>query len=304
MQKVIVIAGPTGVGKTALSIRLAKAFQGNVISGDSMQVYQEMAIGTAKITPQEMDGIPHYLVDCYSYKEEYNVKVFQEKARQYMKQMETEHTLPIICGGTGLYIKSVLYDYEFIEQQKDEEFLSFLQSLSDAQLWAILKHVDANATETIHPHNRQRMVRAISMAHDGTKKSEVIAKQEHKMLYDVYCIGLTMNRTHLYERINQRVDQMMEAGLFEEVERLVDSDHVWDLQSMKSIGYKEWKAYFDGSMSKEQCVEAIKKNSRNFAKRQYTWFHNQMPMHWYDIEDEHWYETLEEDIKQWMKVIE
>ena len=301
MQKVIVIAGPTGVGKTSLSIRLAKALHGNVISADSMQVYREMAIGTAKITPKEMDGVPHYLVDCYSYKEDYNVKVFQEKARQYIKQMEEEHILPIICGGTGLYMKSVLYDYEFLEQKKDEEFISFLQALSDGQLWSILKLVDEAATKNIHPHNRQRMVRAISMSHDGTKKSEVIAKQEHTMLYDVYCIGLTMDRERLYERINHRVDCMMEAGLLNEVEQLLATDNVWDLQSMKSIGYKEWRAYFEKEMSKEACVEAIKKNSRNFAKRQYTWFHNQMPMHWYDIEDETWYETLLKDIKNWLK---
>lgn len=306
MKKVIVIAGPTGVGKTSLSIRLAKEFQGEIISGDSMQVYQELSIGTAKIKEEEQQGIPHHLVDCYSFQEEYNVKIFQTEARRIMDDLYEKHTLPIICGGTGLYIKSLLYDYEFKEQKRDEEFFAFLQTLSNSQLTCILKQVDPQVLENIHPNNRQRLLRAIEIAHTGERKSDILARQQHIMLYDTFCIGLTMPRDTLYERINQRVEQMMRAGLFEEIEQLVEKhdSSLWELQSMQSIGYKEWRAYFEGTASKQDCVEQIKKNSRNFAKRQYTWFKNQMDVHWINIEEEDWYETLLKELKKWLEVIE
>lgn len=301
-QKVIVIAGPTGVGKTALSIKLAKQFGGEIINGDAMQVYQELTIGTAKITPQEMDSIPHHLIDFISYQDEYNVKVFQEKARKLLEQLHEQHTLAIVCGGTGLYIKSLLYDYEFKEQKKDQDFLKFLSELSNEQLYALLQHVDINACATIHPNNRQRIVRALEMAHLGEKKSELIERQEHKLLYDAFVIGLTMDRETLYRRIDDRVDQMMSQGLFEEVEDLVKNDpHIWKRQSFQSIGYKEWKDYFQQAATKDSCVAMIKKNSRNFAKRQYTWFRNQMDVNWYDVSNSNWEEILQADLETWLK---
>lgn len=303
-QKVIVIAGPTGVGKTALSIALAKELHGEIINGDAMQVYQGLDIGTAKITKEEMAGIPHHLIDCFSYREEYNVKIFQEKARALLVQLQERSVVPVICGGTGLYIKSLLYDYEFLEQPKDEEFLNFLGSLSNEQLYALLTHVDKKACEKIHPNNRQRMVRAIEMAHLGEKKSNIIEQQDHIMLYDAMIIGLTMDRERLYERINQRVDQMMELGLFDEVRSLVEQDpEIWQRQSFQSIGYKEWKGYFEGTETIASCVSLIKKNSRNFAKRQYTWFRNQMNVQWIDIEALHWQDQLMENVKKWLEVV-
>lgn len=302
-EKVIVIAGPTGVGKTSLSLQLAQQFHGEIINGDAMQVYRGLDIGTAKITQSEMAGIPHHLIDCFSYQEEYNVMMFQKKARACITEIQRQGKLPIICGGTGLYIKSLLYDYEFIEQEKDEEFLSFLAQLSNEQLYALLRHVDEKACEKIHPNNRQRMIRAIEMAHLGEKKSTLIDQQEHTMLYDAYLIGLTMERSILYERINKRVDDMMEQGLLEEITTLVTQDPtIWTRQCFQSIGYKEWKAYFDGIQSKEACIDQIKKNSRNFAKRQYTWFRNQMELNWIDINEDGWQSHLVESIEKWLEV--
>lgn len=301
MEKIIIIVGPTAVGKTSLSVKIAKDFHGEIISGDSMQVYKEMSIGTAKVKEEEKEGIIHHFVDCYSFDEEYNVKIFQEKAREEIKKMHQKGILPIICGGTGLYIKSMLYDYHFENQKQDESFVQYLQSRSNDELWGLLKIVDPKSCETIHHNNRQRIVRALCMAHEGKKKSTIIEKQEHKPIYDAYVIGLTMNREHLYERINKRVDIMMEEGLLEEIDKLQkQKENVWDLQSFQGIGYKEWKDYFLHDESKESCVEKIKKNSRNFAKRQYTWFNNQMDVHWYDVEDQDFQNKLMEDIKEWL----
>lgn len=301
MEKVLVIVGPTGVGKTALSVNLAKQLQGEIISGDSMQVYKEMSIGTAKVKPEETQGIPHYMIDTYSFTEDYNVKIFQDKARAYIHDMSERNILPIICGGTGLYIKSTLYDYEFVEQKTDDDFMDFLHTLGSDQLWSILQVVDPKACENLHPNNRQRLCRAIYMAHMGERKSEIVESQTHRPIYDAYIIGLTMDREQLYDRINRRVDVMMEEGLLEEISAIVNQHpDCWELQSFKGIGYKEWKPYFEGTSTKEQCVELIKKNSRNFAKRQYTWFKNQMDVHWYDITEEGYPDNVVQDIQIWM----
>lgn len=302
MEKVIVIVGPTGVGKTNLSIALAQQFHGEIISGDSMQVYQKMSIGTAKVTEAEKQGIPHHLVDFCHFTQEYNVKIFQEKARAAIQEIQERKALPILCGGTGLYIKSCLYDYEFLDQPQDTAFQAFLQERSEDELWSMLQVIDKEACANLHPHNRQRIVRALMIAHSGNKKSAIVSAQKHEPLYDVFIIGLTMDRTHLYERINERVDRMMEEGLLDEIRQLVAfQEDVWSLQSFQGIGYKEWKAYFDGEASIEECVEKIKKNSRNFAKRQYTWFKNQMPLHWYDVEQHDVRETILKDVMHWLE---
>lgn len=300
MKKVIVIVGPTGVGKSKLAVSLAKKWNGEVISGDSMQVYKEMSIGTAKITEEEMQGVPHYLVHDRSYKDAYHVKIFQEQARSFIEEMSHRNQLPIICGGTGLYIKAVLYDYVFHDQEEDPQYLGFLQERSNEQLYAMLKLVDKGALDTIHQNNRQRMIRALMIAHSGKKKSAIIAQQKQEELYDTFVIGLTMERELLYEQINLRVDQMMEDGLLEEIKTIVTEEAIWDLQSMQGIGYKEWKGYFHNEKSKEECIELIKKNSRNFAKRQYTWFKNQMSVHWYDVKEKDWQQALQQDIEAWL----
>ena len=301
MKKVCIIVGPTGVGKTSLSIELAKKFNGEIISGDSMQVYKEMSIGTAKIKKEEMQGIPHHLVDCYNFDEEYHVKLFQEKARAAIDDITSRGKLPIICGGTGLYIKSVLYDYQFSEDKEDDEFIQFLNTRSKDELYGLLQVIDPKSCEKIHKNNTKRVIRCLCIAHSGEKKSDSEEKQKHEMIYDAYIIGLTLPREQLYQRINDRVDMMMDEGLFEEIKYLTTlKENVWNLQSMQGIGYKEWKQYFTNEASIDDCVELIKKNSRNFAKRQYTWFNNQMEVHWYDKNEE--YQTkISEDVEKWLK---
>ncbi|NBK96644.1 MAG: tRNA (adenosine(37)-N6)-dimethylallyltransferase MiaA [Erysipelotrichia bacterium] len=297
MDKLIVLVGPTGVGKTKLSVDIAKRFNGEIISGDAFQCYKEMSIGSAKIKEEEKEGIPHYLVDYLSYKEEYNVKQFQEQGRAYIKDIIARHKVPIICGGTGLYIKALLYDYLFEEESVDQAYLEVLQQKDNDTLYEMLKKIDAKATMTIHKNNRKRVIRALMMAHAGSKKSERLEKQTHTMLYDAYIVGLTMERELLYKRINERVFMMMEEGLEQEIKQLVHEESDFSLQSMRGIGYKEWVAYYRNEATLEETIALIQKNSRNFAKRQYTWFKNQMNVHWYDVSEESEKDKIMKDIE-------
>lgn len=300
-EKIIVIIGPTGVGKTALSIELAKQYDGGIISGDSIQIYRDLDIGSAKATKEEQQGIPHYLIDEYDLKQDYNVKLFQKRCREVIEEIRHKGKQPIICGGTGLYIKAALYDYVFTDEEEDREYREFLEERSEDELYAAVSIIDPEAAKTIHHNNRRRLIRALMMAHNGKKKSEIIRVQEHRPLYDIFMIGLTMPRTHLYERINQRVDQMMQTGLLDEIKNLAKDPSAWTSPGFKGIGYKEWHGYFLGKSTLEECVEQIKKNSRNFAKRQYTWFRNQFDVHWYDVDEPGWKEQLTQDIQEWRK---
>ena len=300
MEKIMILVGPTGVGKTSLSIELAKKYKTEIISGDSMQVYKEMTIGTAKITPNEKQGIIHHMIDRYSYKDEFNVKIFQSEARKVIRELNEKKKIPIICGGTGLYIKSLYYDYKFNDEEMDDDFQAFLKSRSKDECYRMLQIVDPKATETIHKNNRKRVERALMRAHLGNKKSAIEETQKHQPIYDAYIIGLTASRETLYARIDQRVDAMMKEGLLEEVKGLIQNESDWQRQSLQGIGYKEWRNYFENKSTLEETVEMIKKNSRNFAKRQYTWFNNQMKVHWYNIEDKGYKEQLFSDIEKWI----
>lgn len=300
MQKVLIIVGPTGVGKSSLSIQIAKKFHGEIISGDAYQVYHQMNIGSAKIQADEMQGIPHYLVDFLDVKNSYNVKLFQKLAREAITEIDGKGLLPIICGGTGLYIKSALYDYEFHEEEIDEIYLKELAKLDDETLYQMLIEVDANSTKTIHKNNRKRVIRALMMEHLGHRKSEVIANQNHETLYDIKVIGLTCERELLYQRINERVDTMIKQGLQKEIESMYEGEQTWQLQSMQGIGYKEWKGFFEEHQPLEEIIELIKKNTRNFAKRQYTWFKNQMDVTWFDIYDENYLDNMNIYITSWL----
>lgn len=303
MKKIVILAGPTGVGKTKCSIELAKQFDGEIISGDSMQVYRGMSIGTAKVTEEEAEGIVHKLVDCYDFDEEYNVMIFQREARKKIESMIERHKLPIIVGGTGLYLKSLYYDYKFHEEEIDEEFSLFLKERSNDEVYCMLLAVDPKACDTIHKNNRKRVERALMRAHLGHKKSIEEEKQQHIPIYDALVLGLTCDREELYRRIDLRVDKMLEEGLEKEILALIQGhdESVWNLQSMQGIGYKEWKDYFLGNQTLLETAELIKKNSRQFAKRQYTWFNNQMHVNWFDIGDDNWHEQLFEAVTSWLK---
>jgi len=286
-KKLVVIIGPTAVGKTKLSIDIAHRLNGEIISGDSMQIYKGMDIGTAKITKEEMEGIPHHLIDIKKPDDVYSVAEFQETARLLINEITDKNKMPMIVGGTGLYIQSVLYDYQFTESPSDPEFRKKLElELSEKGEQAIhqlLAQVDPESAEKIHPNNTRRVIRALEIFH-CTKISmhEHLKQQENKLLYDVALIGLTMDRDLLYQRINDRVDIMVENGLINEVKGLYNQG-LGDTQSIKAIGYKEIYDYFDGKVSYNEALNQLKQNSRRYAKRQLTWFRNKMDVKWFDM---------------------
>lgn len=300
MKKVIAVIGPTGVGKTALGVNLAKWLDTEIISGDSIQVYRGLDIGSAKVTPDEMQGIPHHLIDILPLESNYSVYDFQKQGREVMEKLHAKDKIPVIVGGTGLYIKSLLYDYTF-ETSSDENEVDY-SSYTNEELYARLVEIDAESAYFIHPNNRKRVLRAIKIFDThGKKKSDIEKEQKHEMLYDAFIIGLTCDREIVYDRINRRVDIMVNNGLLDEINTLNKIPNVFDYQGMQGIGYKEFRKYCANEASLEETLEEIKKHSRQFAKRQYTWFNNQMDVHWYDITEENYFENLKNDLVDWMK---
>lgn len=280
MKKVIVIAGPTAVGKTSFSIELAKRYGLEIISGDSIQVYKGLDIGSGKVTKEEMNGVKHHLIDILSPKDAYNVSIFQKMARELI---DTSEKPMIICGGTGLYLKACLYDYSF-ENEKEEAYDPELEKYTNEELYTMLEKSDPIQATKIHPNNRRRVMRSLTIQKNtGKTQSEIEKEQKHELLYDAMIIGCTMNREKLYERINMRVEKMFEDGLENEIKTLLDEGVTFTDTCMEGIGYKEWKEYFQGNMTEDEVKHLIQKNSRNFAKRQYTWFKHQMPVRWYDV---------------------
>lgn len=283
---VIAIVGPTAVGKTALSIELAKKLDGEIINGDSMQVYRELNIGTAKITQEEMDGIPHHLLDILAPTDSFSVADYQQVVREKIAEIQARGKMPIIVGGTGLYIQAVLYDFRFTEEKIDDEvraaYYADLEKVGPEAMHARLAAVDPDTAKMIHPNNTRRVIRALEMAeHSDVKKSHEAQHQGEQALYNHLIIGLNMDREKLYDRINLRVDMMLEQGLVEEVRGLYDRG-IRDVQSIRAIGYKELYDYFDGRETFEQAIENLKQNSRRYAKRQLTYFRNKMTITWYD----------------------
>lgn len=286
-ERLIVIIGPTGVGKTKLSIELAKRFSCEIISGDSMQVYKTMDIGTAKITKEEMNGVPHHLINIKEPTESFSVAEFQQLVRNKISEITNKGKIPMIVGGTGLYIQSVLYDYQFPQAPSDEQFRQQMENTVVEKgkdwLYKQLAQKDPESAKRIHPNNIRRVIRALEVFHcTGKTMSEYEKADKPSLLYETALIGLTMEREQLYERINNRVDEMITNGLVEEVKTLYDQS-IRDCQSIQAIGYKELYRYFDGEWTLEKAIEQLKQNSRRYAKRQYTWFRNKMDVQWYDV---------------------
>ena len=285
---VIILTGPTAVGKTELSLRLAKQINGAIISADSMQVYRHMDIGSAKIMPNEMQGIPHYLVDCIEPDEEFNVTVFQRMAKQALHQIYENGQIPIVVGGTGFYVQALLYDIAFTEHPTETAYRKELEEQAKIQgiesLHDRLKQVDPKSAELIHANNVKRVIRALEYYHETGEPISIHNEREHKRQspYQSAYYVLTDEREHLYERINARVDHMMEQGLVTEVQRLKDSGYHRGMVSMQGLGYKEILAYLENEISLEEAVYRIKRDTRHFAKRQLTWFRREQDVCWID----------------------
>jgi len=282
---IIAIVGPTGVGKTKMSVELAKQLNGEIINADSTQVYQEINIGTAKATVTEMAGIPHHLLDITDLESEYTVFDYQNDARQRIENIKNKHKIPIIVGGSGLYLSALLYDYQFSK----EDNVYDLDSLSDKEMYATLKKIHPDLE--IDKKNRQRLIRAYAKY---INNSEPIENQGGQNLYydDVIIIGLTTNRENLYEIINKRVEQMIENDLIKEVRTLYQK-YPNSKQLKATIGYKEIISYIKKEISLEEAIIEIKQNSRNYAKRQYTWLNHKMEVKWFDVNYDNFEETIE-----------
>lgn len=286
MPEVIAIVGPTASGKTALSVELAKAINGEVINGDAMQVYKGLDIGTAKITEEEKGGIPHHLFDVMEPDEPFSVAAYQKEVRHWIEEIQSRGKTPIIAGGTGLYVQAVLYDFRFTEEAADlvvrERLEKELIEKGAERLYERLVRIDPKSAEKIHPNNHRRLVRALEIVEvTGQTKDEQEKGAGHARLYDHLLIGLEMEREILYERIDLRVDLMMERGLLAEARQLW-GDGIRGMQSVQAIGYKELHQYIEGKLSLEDAVELIKKNTRHYAKRQMTYFRNKLDVSWYD----------------------
>nr|WP_235776316.1 tRNA (adenosine(37)-N6)-dimethylallyltransferase MiaA [Robertmurraya massiliosenegalensis] len=272
-----------------MSIELAKRFNGEIISGDSMQIYKGMDIGTAKISTEEMEGVPHHLIDIKWPNESFSVAEFQSLVREKINEITSRQKLPMIVGGTGLYIQSVIHDYQFSDAPSDETFRRNLEIRAEREgkevIYKELLQVDPVGAESIHPNNLRRVIRALEIFHCTGKTSfEFQEKQTHDLCYDTALIGLTMEREQLYQRIDKRVNMMIDQGLLEEVKGLYDSG-LRDCGSIQAIGYKELYEYFDGDSPLDTAVEQLKQNSRRYAKRQLTWFRNKMDVQWFDMTD-------------------
>lgn len=291
MKKVLAIVGPTAVGKTSLSIDLAKQFPIEIISGDSMQVYNGMDIGTGKVTAKEMGDVPHYMLDIKQPYESFSVAEFKQHVQEHISNITSRDKLPVIVGGTGLYIQSVLYDYDFTERKRDVELTNrlegYVQQHGVMPLYEKLQKIDPEQADKIHPNNYRRVIRALEIYETtGLTMSDYHAAQERDAIYDYLIIGLEMERELLYENISKRVDEMIKRGLIEEVNILYEAG-LENSQAMKAIGYKELLPYLKGELSLEESIQLLKRNSRRYAKRQFTWFKNKMDVEWFDVTNEH-----------------
>ena len=288
MKPLVILAGPTAVGKTELSIRLAKRINGAIISADSMQVYKYMDIGSAKIMPDEMEGVKHYLIDELDPSDEFNIVRFQQMAKDALKEIYANGQIPIVAGGTGFYIQALLYDIDFTHQDSDEAFrkemADYAAEYGAEALHEKLKEIDPVSYKTIHANNTKRVIRALEYYRMTGQPISAHNEQEHQKVspYNFAYFVLTDDRKHLYDRIDYRVDLMMKKGLVDEVKNLYDMGYHKDMVSMQGLGYKELLSYLDGECSLEEAVYIIKRETRHFAKRQLTWFRGERDVIWLD----------------------
>lgn len=285
-KPLIILTGPTAVGKTKASIGLAKAVDGEIISADSMQVYRHMDIGSAKIKPEEMEGIPHHLIDVLEPDDEFHVVKFQQLAKKAMREIWERGHIPIVTGGTGFYIQALLYDIDFDENEKEDacrkELEAYAREHGAEALHEKLALVDPSSAEMIHPNNIKRVIRALEFYEQTGKRifEHNETQRQRESPYAFAYFVLTDDRAHLYERINRRVDQMIEEGLVNEVQALKDKGYTKQLVSMQGLGYKEILDYLDGNCTLEEAIYTIKRDTRHFAKRQLTWFKRERDVIW------------------------
>ncbi len=287
-KPLVILTGPTAVGKTALSIKLASEIGGEIISADSMQVYRQMDIGSAKIKPEEMGGIPHHMIDILEPEEEFNVCLFEKLALEAMEQIYERGHIPVVVGGTGFYIQALLYQIDFTEEETDTAYRDKLWQLGEEKgnhyLHELLRKVDPESAEEIHENNRKRVIRALEFYENCGKPISTHNKEQRQKTsaYNSCYFVLTDDRKKLYERIESRVDQMLSKGLVDEVRTLKERGCNASMVSMQGLGYKEILEYLDGRCSLLEAVEKIKKETRHFAKRQLTWFRREKDVIWLD----------------------
>ena len=291
MTDLFILGGPTAVGKTEISIKLAQRLKGEIISADSMQIYKSMDVGSAKISKEEMRGVPHHLIDIIEPSEDFSVAEFKERAESAIEEITDSKKLPMLVGGTGFYINSLIYNYSFADTNKDEEYREYLTKLAESEgkeyVHSLLKDIDEESYNKLYPNDLKRVIRALEVYKvSGKPMSEFAAEQDILDIpYNVYYFVLNMDRQKLYSRINSRVDIMMENNLIDEVIKLKEMGYNADMQSMKGIGYKEVLYYLNGEISRNEAVEMIKQGSRNYAKRQLTWFRKDPRVNWVNKDD-------------------
>lgn len=288
-RRIIAIAGPTASGKTEYAIKIAKAINGEIVSCDSMQIYKFMDIGSAKPTREELKEVKHWLVDEIDPREEFSVAIYRDMAKKYIEDIFSRGMTPVVAGGTGLYLNSLLYDMDFSDTAKDTELRETLMDEAELfgaeYLYKKLESLDPIKASNIHPNNVKKVIRALEGAINGEGIGEFSSLKEKTSDYDVVLIGITRDREELYDRINRRVDLMVEEGLFDEVRDLLERGLTEEDISMKGIGYKEIIAFYDGVYTEEEAIEKIKQNTRHLAKRQMTWFRRYEDMHWFNLSE-------------------
>lgn len=301
----IILTGPTAVGKTDLSIQLAKAVDAEIVSADSMQIYKYMDIGSAKVTEEEMQGVKHYLVDEIEPDMPFSVSEYKRMAEEYIDEISSRGKNVIVTGGTGLYLNSLIYDMDFgksdANQELREELNKELEENGPAYMYAKLVSLDKEAAERIHPNNTKRVIRAIEVAMSGEKMNDFSKDLRYNKKYRPIIIVLNRDRQALYDRINLRVDIMLKNGLIEEVKGLLEKGYTKDMISMQGIGYKEIIKYFDGEYTLDEAIEIIKRDSRRYAKRQLTWFRRYEDAKWFEIDKFNSSEELKDAVVSYVK---